>query len=43
MLIDSVLPAGIGHSQPNPPNAACHLKKVLQDAWDATRSKMLFS
>jgi hypothetical protein len=35
--------AGTGHSQPDPLNAPHHLNKVMQDAWDTTGSKMLFS
>jgi hypothetical protein len=34
---------GTGRSQPDPPEGAHRLNKVLQDAWDATQSKMLFS
>jgi hypothetical protein len=34
---------GTGRGQPHPPDAAHHPNKVLQDAWDATGSKMLFS
>jgi hypothetical protein len=34
---------GTGCSQPDPPDGAHCLNKVLQDAWDATRSKIPFS
>jgi hypothetical protein len=34
---------GTGRSLPDPPDGAHRLNKVLQDAWDALGSKMLFS